>query len=138
MPEFSNKSLNKLETCDARLITLMEAVVRFQDCTILYGTRSEEQQNELYNKGNSKVQYPNSKHNSYPSLAVDVAPYPIPKDWGETEKKEWVKFYQFAAIVIYEARRLGLNLRWGGNWDGDNDYTDQTFDDLVHFELIEG
>jgi hypothetical protein len=27
------------------------------------------------------------------------------------------------------------DLRFGMDWDGDLDFSDQTFDDLVHFEL---
>ena len=50
--------------------------------------------------------------------------------------KERAKFYELAAIVKYEAKKLNVNVRWGGDWDGDGDYTDQTFDDLVHFEFF--
>ena len=35
------------------------------------------------------------------------------------------------------AVELGIRLRWGGDWDGDNELRDQTFNDLVHFEVID-
>jgi hypothetical protein len=30
---------------------------------------------------------------------------------------------------------MGIGLRWGGDWDSDKDFSDQNFDDLVHWEL---
>ena len=30
---------------------------------------------------------------------------------------------------------MGIDLIWGGDWDGDTDLNDNNFDDLVHFEL---
>ena len=34
------------------------------------------------------------------------------------------------------AKFMNVSLRWGGDWDGDGDRTDQTFNDLMHWELI--
>ena len=31
----------------------------------------------------------------------------------------------------------GIKLRWGGDWDGDGDMTDQTLHDKPHFELMD-
>ena len=31
--------------------------------------------------------------------------------------------------------QMGIDLIWGGDWDGDTDLKDNAFDDLVHFEL---
>jgi peptidoglycan L-alanyl-D-glutamate endopeptidase CwlK len=33
--------------------------------------------------------------------------------------------------------KMTHSVRFGGDWDGDKDITDQKFNDLVHFELIE-
>ena len=137
MPEFSDKSRKKLETCHPRLQRLFNHVKEHHDCTILSGYRTEEEQNALHADGKSKVTYPNSKHNKFPSEAVDVAPWPIPEKWGADDWRERVKFYEFAAVVRYEAKRLNIAIRWGGDWDMDNDYRDQQFDDLVHFELAD-
>lgn len=137
MPFFSQPSREKLVTCDSRLIRLCTKVVQVFDVTVLCGRRDEQEQNRHFNSGNSKVRYPNSKHNSIPSMAIDLAPYPIPLDWGK-QWKDKVKFYELKAIMFYEADRLGVRLRWGGDWDGDGDYKDQKFDDLVHYEIVEG
>ena len=84
MPKFSKKSKAKLNTCDKRLIELFNKVVKKFDCTIIEGHRSKDRQNKLFDEGKSKLQYPNGKHNATPSMAVDVAPYPI--DWNDRER----------------------------------------------------
>ena len=128
MPSYSQKSLKQLYSCHPQLQLLFFEVIKHYDCTILEGHRSEERQNELYRTGYSKTEYPGSKHNTTPSMAVDVAPYPI--DWNDEKR-----FYHFAGFVIATAKQLNLDIRWGGDWDSDNDLDDQTFMDLVHFEL---
>jgi len=128
MPRFSTFSLDRLSTCDDRIKKVMHEVIKEYDCRILVGHRREEQQNEMFRQGLSKLEWPYSKHNVNPSLAVDVAPYPI--DWGNMKR-----FYHFGGYVQGVARKLDVVIRWGGDWDSDFDLDDQTFMDLVHFEL---
>jgi peptidoglycan L-alanyl-D-glutamate endopeptidase CwlK len=136
MPNFSTTSADRLFTCDVQLRKIFNKVVQHYDCSILEGHRGQINQDQYFKDGVSKVKWPDGKHNKRPSEAVDAAPYPIPKNWGADHWKDMVKFYEFAAIVRYEAKRLGIKIRWGGDWDSDGDYRDQTFDDLVHFELV--
>jgi hypothetical protein len=63
-----------------------------------------------------------------PAEAVDAAPYPI--DWKDRER-----FSYFAGVVLGIAQSQGLQLTWGGDWDRDWQLRDNTFDDLLHFEL---
>lgn len=128
MPRFSTRSKSRLHTCHENLIGLFNKVVKHFDCTIIEGHRSEKKQNEAFNKGNSKIKFPNGKHNSSPSMAVDVAPYPI--DWSDRDR-----FHYFAGYVLGIAQTMGLNIRWGGDWDQDTKTKDNKFDDLVHFEI---
>ena len=130
MPRFSTKSKSKLHSCDERLINLFNKVVKHFDCMVLEGHRGEEKQNAAYDKGNSKVRYPNGKHNQSPSVAVDVAPYPI--DWADRDR-----FHYFGGYVLGVAKQMGLNIRWGGDWNQDAQTKDNKFDDLVHFEIKE-
>ena len=130
MPRFSTKSKSKLHSCDERLINLFNKVVKHFDCMVLEGHRGEEKQNAAYDKGNSKVRYPNGKHNQSPSVAVDVAPYPI--DWADRDR-----FHYFGGYVLGVAKQMGLNIRWGGDWNQDTQSKDNKFDDLVHFEIKE-
>ena len=129
MPVFSRSSTRRLETCDQRLQNLFMEVVRHHDCRILEGHRGEDAQNEAYHNGRSTLRWPNSKHNKLPSLAVDVAPYPV--DWEDLDR-----FRVFAGFVLGVAAMMGIELRWGGDWDGDWDYSDQKFNDMPHFELV--
>lgn len=128
MPKFSSGSQARLNQCDTRLVTLFERIVLEYDCSILCGHRTEKEQNTVVSAGMSETPWPQSKHNSLPSKGVDVAPYPI--DWGNTKR-----FYHFGGFVQGVAHELGVAIRWGGDWDGDKDLDDQSFFDLVHFEL---
>ena len=128
MPSFSQRSKNKLDSCHPDLQRLFERVVQEFDCTILAGHRGMQEQNSAFDKGFSKLRYPRSKHNKWPSLAVDVAPYPL--DWKDKET-----FYYFAGFVKGLAAEMGIAIRWGGDWDSDTMVHDQTFMDLPHFEL---
>lgn len=130
MNKWSNTSKERLEQCDERLQALAEAVLQIHDCSVLTGHRSENAQNQAYVEGYSSIQWPNSKHNKLPSLAIDLAPFPI--DWENTKR-----FYYFAGIVMGVAKQMNLPIRWGGDWDMDNDLDDSNFLDLVHFEINE-
>jgi len=101
MPRFGTKSKMQLHTCDERLVDLFREVVKHFDCTVIEGHRGKEKQNEAYNKGNSKIKFPNGKHNKSPSVAVDVAPYPI--DWNDRDR-----FHYFAGYVLGTAKQMGL------------------------------
>lgn len=128
MPKFSSTSRERLDTCDERLQRLFDCVVEIYDCSILCGERTKADQDKAFAEGKSKLKYPASRHNTHPSLAVDVAPYPI--DWNNTKR-----FYHFAGFVQAKAIDMGINVRWGGDWDRDYDLDDQKFFDLPHFEL---
>jgi peptidoglycan L-alanyl-D-glutamate endopeptidase CwlK len=130
MPRFGSRSRQRLDTCDERLQRVFEEVVEVIDCTILEGERGEERQNFLYDSGQSKVRFPNGKHNSSPSLAIDVAPWPI--DWENRER-----FVLFAGYVLGVAKNMGIALRWGGDWNTNWDTQDHTFFDGPHFELVD-
>ena len=41
----------------------------------------------------------------------------------------------FAGFVLGVANQMGINLRWGGDWDQDFEVQDNKFDDFPHFEL---
>ena len=84
--------------------------------------------NKLYEEGKTKVYWPNGRHNSNPSRAVDVVPYPI--DWDDRER-----FHLFAGFVIGIAQSMGIRLRWGGDWNMNFEVDDNNFDDFPHFEV---
>ena len=128
MPKFGKKSKEQLATCDKRLQEVFNEVIQFVDCSVLEGHRGQERQDQLYIEGKTKVKYPNGRHNSNPSNAVDVTPYPV--DWADRERQTL-----FAGFVIGLARAKGIKLRWGGDWDQDFQVMDNRFDDFPHFEV---
>ena len=128
MTKFGKTSKQRLVSCEKELQSLFNEVVKYFDCSVLGGYRGRNEQDTAYESGHSKVKWPNGKHNKRPSFAVDVAPYPI--DWDDRER-----FIYFGGFVKGCAFRMGIPLRWGGDWDSDNQLSDNKFDDLVHFEL---
>ena len=142
MPTFGRESKAQLATCHPYLQKLFNTVIEFQDCRVLQGWRGEAEQNAAYRSGHSTKKWGESKHNHTEkldgkdvpySLGVDVAPFFAEKPhirWKDTES-----FCHFAGFVLGVAAMLGIQIRWGGDWDSDQDLHDQTFNDLVHFEL---
>jgi peptidoglycan LD-endopeptidase CwlK len=127
--QLTTASLTKLGTCDAQLQSLVTQVASRYPCTVLVGHRGEKDQNAAVAAGRSKTPWPKSRHNSTPARAVDLAPTPL--DWQDRER-----FTLFAGFVLGTAAAAGIALRWGGDWDSDRDVKDNSFDDLVHFELL--
>ena len=143
MPKFGRKSRERLETCHPDLQTLFNAVIEVVDCSITCGYRNKEDQDKAVASGNSKATFPHGKHNSNPSTAIDVIPWPI--DYDNTPR-----FYYFAGWVLAKAeilRNVGEitnKIRWGGNWKGLNngkiDFSynmrKDVLNDMPHFELV--
>ena len=134
MPNFSEKSKERLSTCHPELQRLMNEVIKEYDFSIICGYRNEEDQNIAYKNGKSKLQYPNSNHNTIPTLAVDIAPY-IPQREDKNAWKDARYFHILSGFVLCTANRLGIKIRWGGDWNSNFYLEDQDFNDLPHFEL---
>lgn len=138
MPRFGKRSKERLNGVDSRLINVLNEVVKYFDITVIEGLRSEKRQNELLAQGKSKTKF--SKH--LEGKAVDIAPYPI--DWKARDD-----FHYLGGFVLGIAAKMGVNVRWGGDWSSpslDKDVMrgaeqrttkDNGFDDLVHFELMD-
>lgn len=142
MPKFGVKSKAALATCHPDLQILMNEVIKTYDCIISYGYRSPEEQFELYKKGRKliagvwvkvgpTVTYKDgykkkSNHNSKPSMAVDVTPYPL--NWKDyAEFKKMAKIILDTADRLYKEGKIKSKIGWGGNW--------KVFKDYPHFEI---
>lgn len=132
----------------------MNETIKYIDFSIIYGKRSQALQKSLFEKGriyrdnkwsiknlNDVVTYCDGKidiseHNYTPSRAIDIIPYPT--RWVVKEN-----FYFLAGYVLninkelYDSHKVKHLLRWGGDWDSDMDFKDQSFIDLVHYEIIQ-
>jgi len=138
-PAFGKASLERLHTCHGDLIAVCDMVIQHVDFTVLCGRRGEEEQNEAYRTGRSKLMWPDSKHNvpgaPYLSKAVDIAPWhhALPHIRWKAERE----FVYLAGHMMQAAGLMGVGLRWGADWDQDHDLYDRNVPfDLVHFELI--
>jgi peptidoglycan L-alanyl-D-glutamate endopeptidase CwlK len=117
----------RLATCHPDLRRFVDAVAEgidagelatagVRDVTVLCGHRGKAEQDKAFADGASKLRWPNSKHNQTPSLAVDLAPYPI--DWNNVAAFDVLRGYALGV-----AARLGIKLRVI-SWD------------RPHFELL--
>lgn len=129
MPAFSQTSTDRLGTCHPDLQRLFQEVIKYRDCTILRGHRTQADQEAAFAAGKTQLHWPEGKHCAEPSNAVDVAPYPV--DWKDREG-----LYFFAGFVEGIAKGMGISIRYGGDWNSDGQVKDNHFDDLVHFELV--
>jgi len=101
------------------------------DISLVCGHRTQHEQDALYPEF-TKVKWPNGKHNSLPSKAVDFQPYPYPAD----KKVLWASLAYYAGRAIEIGKRKGIRIRWGGDWNENGDMTDTEFFDLFHLEEI--
>ena len=120
MNKFSSHSLNQLLTCDEQLQEIMNRAIVEIDFSVLCGFRNEKDQNYAFDNGFSKLKWPESNHNFYPSRAVDIAPYPI--NWNDT-----LRFVELSKVIKRIAEELMIDIVWGGDW--------VKFIDMPHYEL---
>lgn len=125
------RDLQRLEGVNADLVRVVKIAADMVPLMVIEGLRTRERHAELYAIGRTKPGKPvtwtlNSKHCE--GLAVDLAP--IPLDW--TDRKA---FLAVAGAMFAGAQRIGVTLRWGGDWDGDGIYGERGESDLPHFEL---
>ena len=125
---FGNSSQARLDTCHPKLQEILNEAIKYVDISILCGTRDEAAQEKAVADGASKVHYPDSRHNSMPSMAIDVAPYPI--DW-----ENLTRFALLQGLLKGIAMMKGIKIRSGIDWDSDGDITDHKFMDWPHIEL---
>ncbi len=131
--KWSNKSSVILASLDPDLQQLLNwCLDHVADISLLEGLRSSETQNAAFESGNSHLEWPDSKHNSNPSLAVDLSPYPKPAD----ETRLWAALGYIAGRIIQEGHRHGITVRWGGLWAQDGNFARRQFNDGWHLEII--
>lgn len=133
------KSLSRLQTVHPLLKEVADGALLVcpYNFTIVHGWRPQRVQDVLFESGASKKPWPESKHNYMEndkpmSLAIDIGPWVnngIP--WKETHI-----FAVVAGSFMTVAEDLGIQLRWGGDWDSDGVTTDQTLLDWGHLELV--
>jgi len=151
MPSFSQTSKDRLDQCDKPLQDIFNFVIYYRDCTVITGHRGKEEQDQKVAEGRSHTPYPNSKHNSSPSMAVDVMPWysqaphvrwPQHPDkalqllhsgeWDEhrflDNIKTWQELFNFSGFVLGVGADMGVGMRWGGHF--------KSLFDSEHYEIV--
>lgn len=117
---FGYGSLKQRDTLHPDLVKVFDEVIKESNITLLQGYRDKQGQDKVFAEGKSKLQWPKSRHNTFPSEAVDVVPYPV--NW-----KDIGSFKKLAVIVKDCAERVGVEIEWGGDW--------KTWKDYPHWQL---
>jgi hypothetical protein len=132
--EWSKSSLKELKTVDPRLQLVFNKALELGviDIRIIEGHRDEDTQEEMVRQRKSHLHWPNSKHNTLPSKAIDAIPLPFNReDWNNSGK-----FGMFTGFILGVGASLDIKLRVGFDWNGNFDPTDNWID-APHFELVE-
>lgn len=140
---FGAKSLENFKTLHPDLQKILAELIMIYDFSIIEGHRTLETQQQYFKDGKSKLDGidKKSKHQSLPSMAVDIMPYY--KNFNPFIDRNGDKaFYYMAGLLKGIAEKLlqegdiSHKITWGGNWDNDMDFfNDSKFFDLPHFQL---
>ncbi len=122
MAKFSKRSLDNLGQCHSVLQVALKIAIKITDFSVVCGHRGKAEQNKAFENGYSKLKFPDSKHNKFPSLAVDIIPYP-----AGYKAKEYEWHYLAGVIKGIMSMLNGWEIVWGGDW--------KKFKDRPHFEL---
>lgn len=119
MAMFSKFSENNLSSLHPDLQLIHRNSISRIDYRIQEGHRGQSRQHLAKIKKFSKADYPYSMHNTWPSLASDIVPWPF--DYSEKSYNNNSLFKPIIDIIKEEARKLGIVLNcgidWRGGWD---------------------
>ncbi len=132
---FGVVSLSNLSSCTPALQRLLNEAIRrapkWLDFAVTCGHRNEADQNAAFANKTSKKRWPDSKHNTQPSRAVDIRPA-SPFNAGDWQDR--IRFARIIGFIEGVAVDLGIPIRSGLDWDMDGRSLDETFLDLPHLE----
>ncbi|MBD3841420.1 MAG: M15 family metallopeptidase [Campylobacterales bacterium] len=145
MPKFSKKSKEKLLTCTEDIQKVMNEAIKRIDFKVLYGHRTPEEQLKLFKKGRKYYNgkwvkvgktvtdkdgtIRKSKHNFFPSQAIDIIPHPF-TTWDDLEQ-----FHKLHKVIMEVAKELNINLVWGADWDSDGNIQEHSLQDYPHYQV---
>ena len=110
-------SERRLATCHPKIQLLIREVDRRLslrtrqpfDLTVVCGHRGQAEQEQAYRDGNSEKHWPDSRHNTMPSTAVDVGIYPL--DWNDREL-----FMFLIGYILAVSEDMGIEIEVGALW----------------------
>jgi len=148
-PKILLNDMLKLRECHHRLWSVIYPVYvnRLIPFKIITGFRNEIEQNLCFHNGRSKKKWPESMHNKTIKLndtgeiipcsgAIDVAPTYANKNGVWVIDWESIPAFSYlAGMIMWQAKKAGIGLIWGGDWNNDGNLSDGW--DFGHFELTE-
>jgi len=141
MPSFGPQSKSVLDTCCRDLNVVCNRAIQRVDFSVIEGVRDTATQQRYFRENKTTLDGVTqlSKHQLKPgqthSHAVDLLPYPGVLN-GVNVWADDFRFTLFAGEMLATGWEVGVELRWGGDWNGDGSRADQTFHDLPHFEVV--
>lgn len=130
---FSMRSLAARAKLQKPLIAMVDIAIRDIDFMILDSTRGRAAQELAFALGRSNAHFGESAHNYEPAVAVDL--FPAPYSWDTKRADVRNAFQALRDAMFNAAQRVGVPLRWGGDWDRDGKPNSVGLIDLPHFEL---
>lgn len=139
-PTYGARSSRVLTTLHPDLRRVFQTILSLgYDHSLIEGYRDQETQDFYYDTGRSKVRFPDGKHNTKPSLAVDVMPWFKDRphiDWQHSQSiAHFAGVVRGVASMLYTMGEIRHLVRWGGDWDKDYDVREKQWDDTPHYEL---
>jgi peptidoglycan L-alanyl-D-glutamate endopeptidase CwlK len=150
MYSFGRKSKANLSTTHIDIQTILNELIKIYDVSILEGLRTTERQKKLFNDKKSTLDgvLRKSKHQGQvingklTSMAVDIMPYKAGTNAFSGKIDDKSRFYYMMGLVkaisakLLEEGKISHRVRFGLDWDSDDIFSDQSFDDLPHMELV--
>ena len=142
---FGKKSQKNLDSCHPDIQKILNRLIQYYDFSVIEGYRSQERQQELFSQGKSTLDgvETKSKHQVYPSMAVDIIPYKKDHNPWEDSQDNLKRYYFMMGMVKSLALEMYINgevehsVRFGLDWQMDDVYnTKFEFTDCPHMELI--
>ncbi len=145
-----HNSQKEIATLHHDLQIIVVGLIEVYDHSVQQGARTVDDQIANIRRGVSKTldsrHIPRDEDGFYdptkPCIACDLVPWqknlnPWPQDDDscKVQGKKKGRFYFMQGIVRQIAHTEGIEIRQGQDWDRDNDFMDQSFDDLPHLEL---
>lgn len=131
--KFTMTSMSRRALLQKPLMAMVDLAIRDVEFSILDSIRGRHAQELAFSLGRSKAHFGDSAHNYNPAVAVDL--FPAPYSWDTKRADVRDAFRTLRDVMMNASQRVGVPLRWGGDWDRDGKTNSVGLVDLPHFEL---
>ncbi len=145
---YSKTSYSKLKKVHPKLIKFAYELAEVIDCKIVYGVRTDEEQNKLFREGrSSKDGYVNKsshqlKKDGY-GYALDILPLPKGINmYNDKDPENKLRWAEFNGLCFGIAHKLGIKIKTGFKWRDNmmdslkRNESENTLPDGNHIELM--